>query len=208
MGAAFSSSPTKPNLQLGEPSQGGDLVVVEYDGDQTAGDVNISVDALQFTAQKLGPFGYPDGGTGGVQTAIWWGIIGGPAGADAGIISISLEPSHARQFADLSIATYRGGRADAGLVDMVIDSGDGPYPDGGPMTCGPVATEVGGLAFFVDVMWGGGDSPLNPAFVIRQNNQGNPTGDAVPTDGSMMGTQLGCCAGFAQWVCQTISISP
>jgi len=78
----------------------------------------------------------------------------------------------------------------------------------GSALCGPVATQIGGAAFYVTINLGGRNEPPTSApFTERYAGNGNPAGDWVPTDGTSQSATLPNSGAF-YWACTTISLSP
>lgn len=173
----------------------GDLVVIGCNSSNGSGAISLSgfpATALPTTTTALAPG--PS-----YEAVVSWGIAKQPINA----LTVTGTAATAGQFMDCYINTYRGG-TEAKEVDHVFSTGTGP----GLVTCQPVATVRGGLAYYIAARSSCAGTPSAP-FVQRQTINGNPNGDFAPADGKMVGTQLGDCAGSTgDWICLMVSLSP
>lgn len=132
--------------------------------------------------------------------AVWGSVASGAGtGANLTITAANLDPGGA----DCSVSVYRGGGASPHLVDMLNTTSTV-----GNALCGPVATQPGGVAYYVTINLGGTNAPPSSApFQERYAGNGNPAGDWAPTDGTSQSAMLANSGAFF-WACTTISLSP
>jgi len=197
---AVTSSTTPLTVSSSANIRVGDLVVVGCNTSNTGGYITLSgISRASLPFEVVGP------NTNGVayESQISWAVVQAPIG---GTLQITANPNAPVSFLDCTINVYRGGGPAVRVVDQIKDIGP---VDSGLVSCGPVATVPGGLAYYIAARTSCAGLPLDPAFTQRTGINGNPIGDAVPTDGGTLQTQLDACSNSTgDWICLMFSLSP
>jgi hypothetical protein len=193
----YDPNPTT-SLSLGTTGAlAGDLVVIGCDTQATAGAITLDAVTAKLAPHVVGPV--PDS-TNVFEEVIFWGVLAStPPGG--GAIAMTATP-----FLDCSINLYRGGTPSAAVVSTKETDG----VDASELVkCGPVDAVAGGLAYYIAVRYVCAGVPQSSPFVQRQDLEGNPNGDVVPTPAGMLATSLAACGSSASnWECLTIAMCP
>lgn len=195
-------SPAAPlTVDLLSSVQVGDLVIVGCDSGIAGGYITMNgFDSSALALNIVGP--HSDGEA--YQAEIGWGV------ATAAIsdlkVTATLQNEGAAGFMDCSVNLYRGGAPSASLIEDVKQIGP---DDSGNAQCGPIHTAPGGVAYYIAARTSCVGEPFNPDFVQRTGINGNPNGDVVPTDGSVVQSEMMPCNGStSSWICYMMSLTP